>query len=91
MVINHGADKFYIGESENKPLAEICYKSKDENTITVDHTYVSKELRGQSIGKKLIKRLADWAKEEHKKIIPVCPFVKEVMIKNPEYAELIAD
>ncbi len=91
MVINQGVNKFYIGESEEKPLAEICYRPKDENTIIVDHTYVSKELRGQGIGNKLIQKLASWAQEGHKKIIPLCPFVKAEMTENPEYAELLLD
>lgn len=91
MEIKQGFNKFYIGESEDRPLAEITYQPQGENTIIADHTYVSKELRGQNIGKGLVEVLTNWARKEQKKIYPLCSFVKAEMTRNPEYADLVAD
>jgi len=84
-----GDHKFYIGEDEHDPIAEITYKDKDENTIIADHTYVSEQLRGQGIAGKLFNELITFAKEENKKIIPLCSYVKVKMEGSPEYEELI--
>lgn len=87
--IKKGTNKFYMGDSEENPLAEITYIISGENIITADHTYVSDELGGQGIGKLLLKKLVDWARKENKKIIPLCTYVKAQMEKNEEYYDMI--
>lgn len=85
-----GNGKFYIGEHENSPIAEITFKVKDAGTIIVDHTYVSDELRGQGIAGKLVDVIVSYAREENLKIVPLCPYVLVKMEKNPDYHDLIA-
>lgn len=91
MRINHGSKNFYLGDSESKPLAEMTYTNVDEHTLIVDRTFVSEELRGQNIARKLLQGLTAWAREENKKIIPLCPFAKAEMAKNPDYADLLKE
>lgn len=85
-----GNNKFYIGEDENNPIAQITYKDKDANTIIADHTYVSDELRGQGIAGKLFDKLIEFAREENKKIVPLCSYVKVKMERSSEYEDLIS-
>ena len=40
---------FYIGDSEDSPLAEITFIPQDDNKIIVDRTYVSDELSGRGV------------------------------------------
>jgi len=89
--IKEGKQKFYIGDNEQAPIAEITFKPKDASTIIVDHTYVEEELRGQGIAGKLVKVVTDYAREEGKKIIPLCPYVERKMEHTKEYRDLIAD
>ncbi len=88
--IKRGNQKFYIGDNEEQPIAEITFQPKDEQTIIVDHTYVSEQLRGQGIAGKLVKVITDFAREEGKKIVPECPYVEKKMNHNKEYHDLIA-
>lgn len=85
-----GNGKFYIGDDEANPIAEITFKEKDAQTIIVDHTYVSDELRGQGIAGKLVEVIVDFAREEKVKIVPLCPYVLSKMEKTPAYEDLIA-
>ena len=87
--IKKGKNKFYIGYSEDNPLAEMTYVVSGENNIIIDHTFVSDELGGQGIGKKLLKEVVVWSKSENKKIIPLCPYAKAQMEKNQEYHDII--
>lgn len=89
MEIKKGNRCFYIGESEENPLAKITYVPSGENHIIADHTYVSDQLSGQGVGKLLLHELAEWARRENKKIIPKCSFVKAQMEKNKEYHDLL--
>lgn len=87
--IKKGNNKFYIGEASEEPIAEITFIPSGEDKITVDHTYVSEQLRGQGIGELLVKRIAEYARQENKKIIPACSFVKKVMVGNEEYKDVV--
>lgn len=42
--IKSGSNKFYIGESENDPIAYISYVHTGEGAIIIDSTYVPKEM-----------------------------------------------
>lgn len=85
-----GDHKFYIGEDEENPIAQITYKAQDETTIIADHTYVSEELRGQGIAGKLFDELIAFAREENKKIIPECSYVKVKMERTTEYDDVLS-
>ena len=75
--IKEGINKFYLGDILENPKAEVTYVSYNKDTIIIDHTFVSNELRGQNIGKDLIKKVIDFARKENKKIIPQCSFAKK--------------
>jgi len=87
--VKKGSNKFYIGDSEDNPLAEMTFVPSNEDLIIIDHTFVSEELNGRGIGKLLLKELVDWAREEDKKIMPLCPYAKAQMEKNKEYHDMI--
>lgn len=88
MEIKKGNNKYYVGDSEENPLAEMTYVPKEENFL-IDHTYVSEELKGQGVGKLLLKEIIEIARKENKKITPLCPYAKAQMEKNEEYHSLI--
>lgn len=87
--ISHGTNKFYIGDTEDNPLAEMTYVNSGEGIIIIDHTFVSDELGGQGVGKLLLKEVVAWSRDANKKIIPLCPYAKAQMEKNQEYHDMI--
>ncbi|NLF20844.1 MAG: N-acetyltransferase [Clostridiaceae bacterium] len=89
--IKKGNQRFYIGEAEDKAIAEITWVPSRENVIIVDHTYVSDELGGQGVGKKLVDRVARMAEEEELKIIATCPFAQKVIARSEHYQNLLLD
>jgi predicted GNAT family acetyltransferase len=89
MEIKKGNNMFYIGESEENALGKVEFVNDDQGNIVIEHTTISDELKGQSAGKKLIKRAIDFAREENKKIIPVCPFSKAEFRKNQDYQDVL--
>ena len=90
MEIKQGHHRFYI-ERDGEDIAEITYQPKGEDRIVVDHTYVSEELRGQGIAGKLVDKIVTFAREEQKKIIPLCPYVKIKLDENEAYQDVVAD
>ncbi|TMN22804.1 GNAT family N-acetyltransferase [Lentibacillus cibarius] len=91
MDIKKGNGKFYIGDDEQNPTAEITFKPIGDDKLDVDHTYVSEELRGQGIAGKLTEKMVSFAREEGKKIKPTCPYVVDKMEQTPEYQDVLAN
>ena len=85
--VRQGQNKFYVGDSEENPLALMTFVHNGKTQIIIDHTEVSDELRGQSIGDKLLEAVVSYAREKEMKIIPLCPFAKARLEKNHEKYE----
>lgn len=70
--------------------AEITYQENTPGVLDVDHTFVSPTLRGQGVAKKLVDAIADFARNENKKLKAVCPYVVTLFEKSTEYDDLKA-
>ena len=64
--------------------------SKAGDKIIVDHTIVDDSLRGQGVGRLLLNKLVEYAKNQNMKIFPLCPYVKSVFDKDATFAEMDA-
>jgi uncharacterized protein len=60
-----------------------------EGVIWLMHTEVPKKLEGRGIASILAKYGLEWAKENHKKVKVICPFVAIFLKRHPEYNELV--
>lgn len=85
--IKRGAGLFYIGADAESAVAGITF-SENCNTITIESTFVSEELRGQGIALKLMNKAVEYARAENKKIIPLCSYAKKVLSSN-EYGDVL--
>jgi len=79
---------FYI-KGENKPLAEMIYTMPSPDKMIIEHTEVSKELKGQNVGYQLVKTAVEYARQQGIKIIPLCPFANSVFKRKPEFADVL--
>ncbi len=54
-------------------------KTGGNKRLVVDHTYTDDALRGQGIARKLVERVADYARENDYKLLATCPYAKKVL------------
>lgn len=80
----------FVMERDGKRLAEMTYSVAGSRVI-IDHTTVDDALRGTGAGAKLVEAAVQWARAEHVKLMPLCPFAKSVFDKTPQYADVLAD
>lgn len=80
--------KFYIEEND-KNIALMTYKKSSDGVITIDHTEVDPNLRGEGIGEDLIAEGVKYARENELKIVPLCPFAKAEFDKHDEYQDVL--
>lgn len=80
----------FIYEVEGKKQAFMDLLITDMGKVVIKHTEVDTSLEGQGIGKGLLQEVAAFAREKNFKILPICPFAKNVMYKYPEqYKDLL--
>lgn len=77
---------FVIFSNGNR-VAELTYTVAGTHII-LDHTHVDDSLRGTGVGARLVKAAVDWARAEHHRLLPLCPYAKSVFDKTPEYADV---
>lgn len=86
--VKQGRNRFYIGDSEVNSLAQITYIPAENGKLIVDHTGVADELKGRKVGRQLVDKVVEFARQENLKIVPQCSFVKKVFEENPEYEDV---
>ncbi|MNY72522.1 hypothetical protein D3C86_2110990 [compost metagenome] len=57
--------------------------------IIIDHTEVSPVFNGKGLGKKLVEKAVEVAREKNWKIVPLCPFAKKTFDRNPQFKDVL--
>lgn len=86
-IIKETDHQFYIGESPDNVSAQIEY-SINGNVLSILSTDVSASLQGQGIGQQLVTYAVEFARKNHLKIIPICPYAKKQFEKHPEFNDV---
>lgn len=81
---------FRAYHENGEQMGEISYVCADSHTIKADHTVVFPAYEGQGIAGQLLSALADYARDNSLKIIPVCSYVAAAFKKNPQRYQDVA-
>ena len=85
--IEHEPGRFVarIGDAE----AFVSYE-RNGDVLDVQHTYTPPNLRGRDIAAQLTEAVFAYARTEHLKIIPTCPYTSAWVARHPEARALVA-
>ena len=81
-------NRFFLKNEKDEMYAEITYTNAGEHLFIIDHTYVDDAYQGQGIAKKLVFAVVEKARQENKKIIPLCPFANAEFERNMQYSDV---
>jgi predicted GNAT family acetyltransferase len=85
----HGKNGAFFIEEEGEWVAEMTYTREGTRKIVIDHTAVSKNLKGKGIGKALVEAGVKYARGKNLLIKPVCSFAKKVLESSEEYEDVL--
>lgn len=80
---------YFSAVVDGKEAGKIYYSLTGETGLIISHTEVPKYFSGQSIGKKLVMQVVEFARENNLKILPLCPFAKSIFEKNPSIRDVL--
>lgn len=87
VVNNVAARQFEIHHPDG--VAKLVYRYDPDGRLALVHTEVPPSLGGRGIGGLLAKTALEFARNEHLRVIPECPFVKAYLARHPEYGALV--
>ena len=58
--------------------------------IVLVHTEVPQPLEGHGLAAKLARFALDFARVNHLRVVPLCPYVSNFIRKHPEYQDLVS-
>lgn len=69
----------------------MTYTWAGEDRFIIDHTEVEEEYNGKGVGKEMLYSAVDFAREQGKTIIPLCPFAKATFQKHEEIQDVLVN
>lgn len=84
--LESGYFDMYLGEIE---IGQMTFYFPESNEMLIDHAEVDFEYNGKGYARRMVAYAVDYARKNHLKIIPVCPYVKREFEKNESYADVL--
>ncbi len=78
----------FIATEGGDVIGEMTYIWSGNNHLSINYTEVIDLYKGQGIGKKLVEKAVEFARENNCTITPVCSFVRNIFDKNPAYNDV---
>ena len=93
MIVKHEQSEtkgLFEALEEGVKIGEMTYSVAGADKIIIDHTEVSPESKGQGVGKILLGRAVEYARDNQLKILPLCPFAKRMFEKDVDIRDVLA-
>lgn len=79
----------FLAKMEGQKAGLMTYSWAGEDRIIIDHTEVEPAYNGKGVGKELVYKAVEFAREKNLKIIPLCPFAKAMFQKNEDIRDVL--
>lgn len=91
MEINHkddGKKGYWKAMEEDTEAGMMTYVWAGEDKFIIEHTIGNPDFKG--VGSKLLDKAVEFARNNNKKIIPLCPFAKKMFDRNTEIQDVLS-
>ncbi|MHA3789991.1 GNAT family N-acetyltransferase [Flavobacterium hauense] len=78
-----------IAQENEKRAGMMTYSIAGTELIIIDHTEVESAFNGRGVGKRMLYKIVEMAREKNTKIIPLCPFAASVFRKEEDIKDVL--
>ena len=87
--INRETKGEFIATFDGKKAGVMTYSWAGADKIIIDHTEVEPAYNGKGVGKEMVYKAVEFARENNLKRIPLCPFATATFKKNEEIRDVL--
>ena len=87
--INRETKGEFIATFDGNKAGVMTYSWAGADKIIIDHTEVEPAYNGKGVGKEMVYKAVEFARENNLKIIPLCPFATATFKKNKEIRDVL--
>jgi predicted GNAT family acetyltransferase len=80
---------YFEAIEDGKEAGKMTYTWAGDSKFIIDHTEVNEGFNGKGVGKKLVMKAVEYARNNNLKIIPLCPFAKSVFDKTEDIRDVL--
>lgn len=80
---------FAMARESNKRAGMMTYSITGAALIIIDHTEVEPAYNGKGVGKQMLYKIVEMAREKNIKIIPLCPFAASMFKKSEDIKDVL--
>ncbi|MGX5820277.1 GNAT family N-acetyltransferase [Chitinophaga lutea] len=85
---DNGKKGSFTAMAESGRAGEMTYTWAGPDKFIIDHTDVDAAFAGQGVGKQMVMAAVEFARRQHVKILPLCPFAESVFDKDASIADV---
>lgn len=78
-----------IAKENNKTAGKMTYSIPSADFIIINHTKVEPAFNGKGVGKQMLYKIVDMAREKNIKIVALCPFVIAMFQKLADIQDVL--
>jgi len=87
--INRETKGEFVATLDGQKAGLMTYSWAGDEKIIIDHTEVQPAFNGKGVGKELVYKAVEFAREKKLKILPLCPFAAAMFKKNEEIRDVL--
>lgn len=92
VTIKTKGDKSYaIAQEDSKRAGVMTFRMPQDDLIIIDHTEVNEDFQGRKVGDIMLDAVVDKARNENRKIIPLCPFANARFKRRDDIKDVLKE
>lgn len=80
-----------VDDSKEIKVGEMSYVWQDEEVMIIEHTEIDPAYQGKNLGLTLVNEAVEYARQNDKKIIAMCPFASAVFKRHVELRDVLVN
>ncbi|NGM62043.1 N-acetyltransferase [Sphingobacterium sp. SGG-5] len=92
MIVKHETTETkgaFIALEDNKKIGEMVYSSAGNDKIIIEHTEVHPDEKGKGVGRVLLDKAVEYARDNEIKIVPLCPYAKSMFDRDVNIRDVL--
>jgi predicted GNAT family acetyltransferase len=86
---NEVSEGVFFAKDGDRVVGEMTYVWQGNNHFIINHTEVINGYEGQGVGKEMVEKAVEFARESNCTIYPLCSFARHIFDVTPAYKDVL--